>query len=150
VVGELARWGARYLSLPQPGDHVPSRAVRIGLALALRSGPAPERCIEVRIEDPLEPVAFRVSGGENGARIGEAEGEPQAPHAVVAGEPRAILELAAGVLDVSAAVGSGRLRVEGDVDAVRAFPGLFDGTFQTGSGAAGPPEHQKGIEACRS
>lgn len=139
VVHELATWGARFLSLPQPGDDVPALAVRISLSYVVRSDAAPERCFEVQLEDPDGGLEFRVVGGPEGAQVCDASAEATAPDAIVGGAPREILSLAAGELDLPAAIRDGRIRVEGDVDAVVDFPRLFDPSFQNGSGDAGPP-----------
>lgn len=153
VVRELAAWGARFLSLPQPGDDVPALAVRISLSYLVRSDSTPERCFEVCLEDADSRIEFRVVGGPSGAQICDASTEAEAPDAIVCGAPRDIVSLAAGEVDLAAAIRDGRLRIEGDVDAVLDFPRLFDPSFQNGSGAAGPspsPQPQRGTESCPS
>jgi len=139
VVRELATWGARFLSLPLSGDDVPALAVRVSLSYVVRSDAAPERCFEVQLEEPHGALAFRVVGGAAGAEICDASADAVAPDAIVGGAPRDILSLAAGGLDLPSAIRDGRIRVEGDADAVRDFPRLFDPSFQNGSGDAGSP-----------
>jgi len=140
VVRELAAWGARFLSLPLPDDDVRALAVRISLSFVTRRDATPERCFEVRLEDADGPLAFRLVGGPAGARVCDASADAPEPEATVHAEPREILRLTAGVLDPSAALRDGRIRVEGDVDALVDLPRLFDAGFQNGSGAAGPPD----------
>jgi DNA-binding HxlR family transcriptional regulator len=139
VVRELATWGARFLSLPLAGDDVPALAVRVSLSYVVRSDAVPERCFEVQLEDPDGTLAFRVVGSADGAEICDARADADAPDAIVGGAPRDILSLAAGELDLPAAIRDGRIWVEGDAAAAVDFPRLFDPSFQNGSGDAGPP-----------
>jgi DNA-binding HxlR family transcriptional regulator len=111
AVVELARWGARFLEAPRPGDHFEPAWLRLGLRAFARRGRSPAR-------------SFRVSvGGEAGTRIEDADA---AAEVALRGDALALLGLAAGALDPREALAAGRIEVNGDAELVSDFPALFD------------------------
>ena len=123
VVIELARFGARLLGTPQPGDHLEPDWLRLaGMAFARRDATAP-RAFRVRVLGAEPAPEFFVRGGPEGTAVLD---EPCAVDASVCGDPLTLLALLSGRVAPDALVGSGALQVEGELAALRDFPTLFD------------------------
>lgn len=123
VVLALARWGARFLATPEPGDQLEPAWVRLGLKTFARPGPTPARRFNVTARVGDREAAFGVAGGPEGTRVG---GPDAAADATLCAGPLAILALASGRLDPARALRSGELRAEGNLDALADFPDLFE------------------------
>lgn len=139
VVAELARWGARFLGPPEPGDQLTPRALRMGLAFLARRGPTPERRFGLRVSDGDAEERFRLIGGRDGARIAADAGPVDVE---VSGPPFALAMLAAGLLDAATALRDGTLEAEGDTGALAELPLLFDLESSHGSGSAAFPNQE--------
>ena len=123
VIAELARWGAGLLGPPEPGERLTPRALRLGLQLLSRRGPAPERRYALCASDGESEERFGVAGGADGTRVGSDEDPVDAR---ISGPPFALASLAAGILDPAGALRDGTVRVEGDPAALADLPRLFD------------------------
>ncbi len=123
VVLALARWGARFLAAPEPGDRIEPAWVRLGLATFARPGPTPARRFNVTARVGDREAAFGVVGGPGGTRVG---GPETGADASLRAGPLAILALASGRLDPARALRSGELRAEGNLGALADFPDLFE------------------------
>ncbi len=137
VVAELARWGARFLGPPEPGDQLTPRALRLGLHFLSRRSPTPARRFGFHVSDGESEERFQLCGGADGARVGPLEGPVDVE---VECQPFALAALAVGSLDPAAALRAGTIRVEGDPRALSDLPLFFD--LQPGEAAASP--HEKG------
>jgi DNA-binding HxlR family transcriptional regulator len=123
AVVELARWGARFLEAPRPGDHFEPAWLRLGLRAFARRGRSPARSFRVSVRGPGPEVCFVARGGEAGTRIEDADA---AAEVALRGDALALLGLAAGALDPREALAAGRIEVNGDAELVSDFPALFD------------------------
>ena len=123
VVLALARWGARFLAAPEPGDRLEPAWVRLGLMTFARPGPTPARRFNVTARVGDREAAFGVAGGPGGTRVGDPDA---AADASLCAGPLAILALASGRLDPARALRSGELRAEGNLGALADFPDLFE------------------------
>jgi len=122
---ELARWGARFMDPPEPGDQIEAGWARSALVLFKRWEPAPAVRLELRIAaEGQEDVVVAVHGGPDGASV-ENRGEPEAD-AVLRLEPAVLIGALLGHFPVEAALADGRIACTGDPDAARALPDLFD------------------------
>jgi DNA-binding HxlR family transcriptional regulator len=123
VLREAMRWGMRFLGPPQAGDRVEPDWLPLAFRIFARKQASPARSFEVRVAAEPEPIRILVRGGRGGTRIGAA-GPPvdltfTAPAMVVLG-------LASGSLDGPATLRSDAVRFEGDPEAIRDFPALFE------------------------
>lgn len=114
VVLALSRWGSRLMEEePREGDDVrPAWA-----AMALRS------LFEPEADGPREVYEFRIDGETFHLRVEEGtvearQGAADAPDVVASGGAGDFLALTAGRLSPEGALGSGRVRVEGEPEAV--------------------------------
>ncbi len=123
AIAELARWGARLLGPPEPGDRLTPRALRMGLHFLSSRGPTPERSFGLHAIEGAREERFRLVGGREGTRV-EAEDGPV--DARLSGPPFTLAALAAGSLAPDDALRAGAIRVEGDTDALADLPLLFD------------------------
>jgi len=139
AIAELARWGARFLGPPQPGEQLTPRALRLGLHFLAKRGPVPERRYAFCASDGASEERFAAVGGPEGTRIGPDEGPVDAR---LSGHPFALASLIAGALDPAAALAGGAVRVEGDAARLADLPRLFDLQLSTGTGAAGSPTQE--------
>lgn len=139
VMTELARWGARFLGPPEPGDQLTPRALRLGLHFLSSRAPTPARRFGFHVFDDESEERFSLQGGPEGARVGP----PEEPVEVrVSGPPFALAALAAGSLDPAAALRAGTIRAEGDVEALADLPSLLDLQPPAGAGSDGPPNER--------
>ena len=134
VVVALARWGVRFLSAPQPGDHFEPDWLRLGLHYFARRTPTPERSYALRVPDGERELAIRVEGGPGGTHVSD---DASPAEVTLRAAPLVFLGLASQGLDPEAAVRDGALAVEGDVAAVADFPRLFD-LVELGAEPRGP------------
>jgi DNA-binding HxlR family transcriptional regulator len=133
VLYELARFGLRFMERPRPGDHSEPDWVRLGLEIFRRRGPSPQRRFALRIPGDTGELRLHVAGGPQGTVVSAAE---LPADAVVTAAGPALLGLASGALDPAAAARAGTIRVEGDAQALRDLPALFD--FSPASVGPGP------------
>ena len=124
AVLELARWGARFLGEPQPGDHHEPDWARLGLVTFAKRGPSPPRSFGISLRDGDREICFHVAGGPEGTRLRD-ESAP-ADVALRVGASVTLFALASGALAAQDAIESGELEAEGDLDALDDFPALFD------------------------
>jgi DNA-binding HxlR family transcriptional regulator len=123
VLLELMRFGARFIDLPRPGDHLEPDWMRLALAAFARRSATPARRFAVRVPDTSVDVEIYVCGGRRGTSVTDGSGPAEVSFSA---EPMQLLGLAAGGIDPDVALDSGQLVCEGDRDALRDFPALFD------------------------
>jgi DNA-binding HxlR family transcriptional regulator len=123
VVVELARWGARFLGPPAPGDQLTPRALRMGLHFLSSRAPTPARRFGLHVSDGESEERFRLIGGREGARVDLEDGPVDVS---LSGPPFALAALAAGKLAPDDALRAGAIRAEGDTDALADLPLFFD------------------------
>ena len=143
VVAELARWGARFLGPPAPGDQLTPRALRMGLHFLSSRAPTPARRVALHVSDGESEERFQLTGGPEGAYLGPEDGPVEV---TVAGPPFAVAALAAGKLAPDDALRAGAIRAEGDIGALADLPLLFDLKPPVGGGSSDSPNpaRQKG------
>jgi DNA-binding HxlR family transcriptional regulator len=123
VLREAMRWGLRFLGAPKAGDHIEADWVPLAFRFLARKQPTPARGFEVRVRAEPEPVRVYVRGGRGGTRVGE----PGGPVDLTFSAPAlVVLGLASGALDGMATLHADAVRFEGDPEAIRDFPALFD------------------------
>ncbi len=126
AVAELARWGARFLLPPTPGDHVEPTWATLGLRVFARPTPTPPLSFEVQIVvDDREARVF-VTGGPSGTKICEDAIDADV---VMRGEPMVLLGIMSGMLDPLDAARSGGLELQGDPAVASRFSELFQVSF---------------------
>jgi DNA-binding HxlR family transcriptional regulator len=135
VLFELARFGLRFMERPRPGDHSEPDWLRLGLDVFRRRTPTPARAFSIRVPAGAGELRLHVAGGPQGTVVSEAELPAEA---TVFAASVAVLGLLSGALDPAAAARAGTIRVEGDADALRELPSLFD--FRPASVGSGPGE----------
>jgi DNA-binding HxlR family transcriptional regulator len=142
VMIELARWGARFLEPPEPGDQIEPPWARAMLATFKRWEPSPAVRLEIRIvDDGGEDVVITASGGPDGTTV-ENHPDPAAD-ARLRLDAATLVGAVVGHFDVRDAVADGRIRLEGDPAAAAALPDLFEldrRRLGPGSGASDAPE----------
>ena len=121
VVVALSRWGARLMGARRGAEDLrPAWA-----AVALRATLEPEAAVETRevygFRIDEEEFHVRVEGGEAEARQGPASD----PDLVLSGDTETFLAVATGRLGPAQAVESGKLRAEGDRDALARCLGML-------------------------
>ena len=124
VANELMRFGIRFMAIPQPGDHIEAGWIPLALDAFSQSSASPARRLRVELDDTGHPLRFLVIGGRRGTRVQDDVDGPV--DATLALDPLTSLGLATGLLPVDDAMRDGRLRVDGDAEAARDFPALFD------------------------
>jgi DNA-binding HxlR family transcriptional regulator len=123
VMLELARFGARFLEPPRPGDHFEPDWIRLGLAAFARRSGTPPRAFHLCVVDGGRELDVFASGGPDGTRVSDT---PQRADVRVRAAPLVILGLATGALDPEHARRAGLVAVEGDASALRDLPALFE------------------------
>lgn len=121
---ELARFGLRFMGAPAPGDHVEPGWVPLACVLFARRGPTPARSFEIAVADGEHELVVQVAGGPGGTALREVPGPVDVR--IRARAPLALLGLASGALSHAAALASGAIEAEGDLDALAQFPALFE------------------------
>ena len=143
VVIALARWGARFLGEPQPGDHFEPDWLRLGLAMYARRSASPPVTIAITLGAGEQAIRFRVEGGSDGTAIRDP-GPAQV--AIRAATPLPLMAMALGLLHPLEAVRGGEIEIEegGDPAALEVFPALFDasGAIDPGAKILGTPNQQ--------
>lgn len=122
VVIELARWGARFLGPPRPGEHFEPDWIKLGCMAFARRGASPARAFRVAVTGSEPELVFFVRGGPAGTAVLDA---PCDVDASLRGAPLALLGLLSGGAPPAALLDSGALEVEGDAAALADFPALF-------------------------
>jgi DNA-binding HxlR family transcriptional regulator len=125
VLLEMMRFGVRVMQPPRPGDHLEAEWMRLALEAFARREPTPARRFAVRVPDVLAgvDVEIYVTGGRRGTSVTTGSGPADAR---LRTEPMTLLGLVAARVDPAVARTAGQLDLEGDLDAVREFPLLFD------------------------
>jgi len=123
LLREAMRWGVRFLGPPQAGDHFEPDWIPLALRFLARTQATPARSFEVRIETGGSPLRVHVRGGRSGTKISEA-GPPF--DLAFSAPPLVVLGLASGALDGPATLHGDAVRFEGEPEAIRDFPALFD------------------------
>jgi len=125
VMVELARWGARFLDPPEPGDQIEPAWVRMMLAAFRRREPTPAVRLEIRIRGgEVEDLVLTASGGPDGASV-ESRPEPAAD-ARLRLDAATLVGAVVGHFAVGDAVAEGRIELSGDPAAADALPELFE------------------------
>lgn len=123
AVTALARWGARRLLPPRPRERVEADWLRLALAACARQGPTLARSFNIHVRQPRRDVMLRVAGGAEGTRVAQGAGPAEA---TIVADVRAVLGLISGALSPATAVREGRVKVDGDADALEVLPALFE------------------------
>jgi DNA-binding HxlR family transcriptional regulator len=123
VLRELLRFGIRHLDPPREGDHLEPSWTPLSLSAFARRDPVPRRTIAIRIPDGGAEVAVIVSGGRAGTRVERRSGPAEV---ILRADALALLGLLSGQLDAGDALDAGAISVEGDSEALRDLPALFD------------------------
>ncbi|MBW2312639.1 MAG: transcriptional regulator [Deltaproteobacteria bacterium] len=121
---ELARWGARFLDPPEPGDQIEASWARSAIALFKRWEPTPEVRLEIRITGEPEDLVVAVAGGPDGTTV-ENRGEPDAD-ASLRLDPATLISALLGHFAVGNAIADGRIQLTGQAEAADLLPELFD------------------------
>lgn len=126
VMMELARWGARFLDPPEPGDQIEPAWARMMVASFKRWEPTPAVRLEIRITGPDEPedVVITAVGGPDGTAV-ENRPDPGAD-ARLRLDAATLVGAVVGHFDVGDAVADGRIELAGDPAAADALPELFE------------------------
>ena len=117
----LGFWGAKALGSPAEGDVISVDSLALALRGAFRSEKArgPQRLYELRVDG--KPLRIAVKG----SRVSVPASSPEEPDVVVETAPGVMSKLLTGELYVDSAIGSGRVRVDGDVDEARRLFEMF-------------------------
>lgn len=124
VMIELARWGARFMEPPEPGDQVEPGWARASLVLFKRWDATPDVALELRITGEGEDVVVTARGGPDGTSVENAGGG--AVDAVLRLPPAALICALLGHFAIHEAIADGRIALEGDARAAARLPELFD------------------------
>jgi DNA-binding HxlR family transcriptional regulator len=124
VMIELARWGARFMEPPEPGDQTEPEWARAAIALFKRWEATPAVALELRITGAAEDVVVTARGGPDGTSVENTGG----------GKVDAVLRLAPDVLicallghvAIDDALADGRIALRGDERAAARLPDLFE------------------------
>lgn len=123
VMVELIRWGMRFLGEPCPEERFEPTWMLLGLQAFARRGPTQACDLRVLLTSDPDDVEIYISGGPGGTDVSLV---PRPVQACVRAKGLDLLMLANGFVDVSEAIASDRIQVEGDATVVAALPGLFD------------------------
>jgi DNA-binding HxlR family transcriptional regulator len=121
VIMAVGRWGSRFLGAPRETDVLLPTAYFVGLRSMLR----PEAALGLR-----ETYELRVGGQVFEVRVEDGrcttkEGRPNAPDVIMTLDIAALNALLRQSLSPREALGSGRIRIEGDPSALERFVGIF-------------------------
>ena len=120
IITTLGRWGARS---PSHRPDLPLSAT--AFVLSLRTNVDPARTAGPPLTLGLRVRALEVCAEVRDGRFRVEPGWPQAPDAVLEGEPEALAALVYGEVDLEQAQSVHGVRVTGSLDAVRRFSTLF-------------------------
>jgi hypothetical protein len=121
VVDGLARWGARWLGEPRPGDAIRPRWVMY--AMKTRFDPDAARGVDETYEFRLDGEAFSVTVDDGAVEV--RDGLSPRASLFVGGATRAFLDAAVDPDRAAELVAAGELSVEGDPDALARCRAIF-------------------------
>jgi len=124
VMMELARWGARFMEPPEPGDQIEPGWARSALVLFKRWDPTPAIRLEIRIAGASDDLVVAVAGGADGTSV-ENRSDPGA-QARLRLAPDLLVGALLGHFPVGDAIADGRIEIAGDPAAAGRLPELFD------------------------
>jgi len=124
ILGELARWGLRWMSAPKRGDHIEPEWVRLAAEMFAAAGPTPARAFELRARACGEAPAasFKVAGGPRGTRIAAAAAPVDASVEAPAAQ---LIALMSGVASARELARTKQIAIAGDASALADLPALF-------------------------
>ena len=125
VVFALIRWGARFLLPPRPGERVEPDWLRLALAAYARSGPSPAVALDLRITGGGRETTVHVEGGPDGTAVTPG---PAPADITATADVNTVLALMARLISPAQALAQGLAQAEGDLEALTAFPDLFEWT----------------------
>lgn len=114
----LGFWGAKALGTPENDDFLSMNSLALALRGAFHPAKArgPQRLYELRVDG--KSLRIEVKSGQ----VSVPTSSPDAPDLVIEAAPDVLAELLVGALDVDAASGAGRVRLDGDrAEAQRLF-----------------------------
>lgn len=138
VMVELARWGARFLEPPEPGDQIEPAWARAMLAAFKRWEPTPPVRLEIRIAGDADEIVVTAAGGPDGTTV-ENRPSPEAD-ARLRLDPATLVGAVVGHFEVGDAIADGRIECQGDAAAAAALPELFDLDRRRLGLSSGPPD----------
>ena len=109
VLEDLVRWGLPLMTEQDPGDAVRSHWLAWALELMLTDRQPDASPVTLELQTGDQPIVIETRDGAIRTRLGPAEH----PDATLAGEPRPILGLLLGLLELPQAKASG-INVQGD------------------------------------
>jgi DNA-binding HxlR family transcriptional regulator len=124
VMIELARWGARFMEPPRPGDQIEPGWARAALVLFKRWDPTPPVTLELHIAGAPEDVVVTARGGPDGTSVENAGGG--GADAVLRLAPAALICALLGHFEIGDALADGRISLSGDPRAAARLPELFE------------------------
>lgn len=129
VMVSLTRWGARFLTSAEPGDHVEPDWLRLAVAAFARRDAMPSRRFELRPTQGDRRATIRVLGGPEGAR---AIDDDLPVDAAIEAPVMIVMGLMSGAIPPDVVATLDGVRIEGDTKALMDLPRLFD--------FSGPPD----------
>jgi DNA-binding HxlR family transcriptional regulator len=123
AVRELARWGARFIWPPRPGDVFQPEWLPLALDVLLRKGPTPARTFNVRVVQGRRHAEVCVCGGRRGTEVRAVAG---AADLSITAPAEALFALASGALSGEDAARARHVELAGDLDALVDLPRFFD------------------------
>jgi len=121
VIAAMGRWGARFLGAPRETDRFPTSAYFVAMRVMFRPEAAAELTETYELWVDGHVFEVRVDNGQLVTR----EGRAHAPRAVMTMDVRTLLALLKEGLQPRDALASGRLKLDGDPQALERFFGLF-------------------------
>ena len=119
---ELTKWGARFIALSQPGDHVEPDWLGLAVTAFARAEATPSRRFELRPYRDDSEAIFRVAGGATGTHAIDDE----LPVDVTIRAPfMTMLGLMSGMVPAEVVVRSDEVEIEGNAELVSELPSLF-------------------------
>jgi DNA-binding HxlR family transcriptional regulator len=120
VLDGLFRWGLPLMIEQKPGDAVQSHWLAGALEETLTDHSPEQPPVEIEVRTGDQPIVIRTHDGVIGASVGAASD----PDATLTGEPRPIMGLLLGVLELEAAQAAG-VSFDGDPKALARIRGGF-------------------------
>lgn len=121
---ELARFGARFMEPPQPGDQIEIGWARSALVLFKRWDSSPPVALEIRIAEGDDDLVVTVRGGPDGTSVENTSGQPV--DACLRLPPAILVSALLGHFAMGDAIADGRIELDGQRSAAEALPELFD------------------------
>jgi DNA-binding HxlR family transcriptional regulator len=119
----LTRWGARFLTSVEPGDHVEPDWLGMAVEAFSRSGPTPERRFELRPYRDDREAVIRIEGGQDGTHTVLDE---LPVDACIRAPVMIVMGLMSGAIPSDVVLTTDGVEVEGDATTLSDLPGLFD------------------------